>query len=172
MPKILRSLLLATAVLMTLAGTTATASAAGWQYFQTDGDHFYDIAGIDRNGNGAIDDAYFDLDNDGPYDANLYNTRYDETILEVLDIDMDENDRVEIRLLDGDQRLGFDYIQVDRDQNGAWDRVRGYTRQIIPGSNVDNVNRHNRQNASMNLIHNFRQQTGMSLLFPSLPMPY
>jgi opacity protein-like surface antigen len=150
----------------------ANATAAQWQYFQTDGDHFYDVAAIDRNANGRFDDIYFDLDNDGPYDTNLYNSRYSDSLLEVIDFDLDENDEVDARLLDGDQRVGFDYIYVDRDQNGYWDRWRGRQRRIIPSSNIDNVTRSNRYNASSRLINDYRQQTGISLLYPSLPTAY
>jgi hypothetical protein len=152
--------------------STATASAAQWQRYNVDGDAFYDIAAIDRGGNGNFEDIYFDIDNDGAWDANLYNTRRSDAFLEVLDFDMDENDEVEIRLSDQDQREGFDYIQVDLDQNGYWDRWRGYTRRIIPNSNLDAVRRSNRQNASSRLIYDYRQRTGMSLLYPNLPGAY
>jgi hypothetical protein len=158
--------------LSTLLATTAVATAAQWQYFQTDGDSFYDVAAIDRNANGLFGDIWFDLDNDGAYDTNLYNTRYSDSLLEVIDFDFDENDEIDARLQDGDQRVGFDYIYVDRDQNGYWDRWRGQKRRIIPGSNIDNVTRSNRHNASSRLINDYRQQTGISLLYPSLPTPY
>ena len=115
----------ALAAVLTLA-MTGTAVAAQWQYWQLDSDSAWDAATIDRGGNGNADDIYFDLDNDGGYDANLYNTRYSDSFLEVLDFDMDENDEVEVRLLDGDQREGFDSIHIDRDQDGSWDRWRGY----------------------------------------------
>jgi hypothetical protein len=162
------SLALITALLLTLA-TTASASAASWQYFDFDADRYWDAAAIDRDGNGNFDDIYFDLDNDGPWDTNLYNTRGSDSLLEVVDYDMDENNEVEIRLMDGDQRVGFDYLFVDLDQNGAWDRFRGRARRIVPGSNVDAVTRTLRYNASQRLIHQFRMRTGTSLLYPSLP---
>ena len=157
---------------LALAATTGTASAAEWQFHNVDGDSLYDIAGIDRSGNGTYDDIYFDIDNDGAWDSNMWNSRGADTFHEVLDFDMDENDEVEIRLRDNDQLEGFDYILVDLDQNGAWDRWRGYTRRIIPNSNLDNVRRSNRQNAGSRLIYDYRQRTGMSLLYPNLPGAY
>ena len=162
------SLALITAFLVVLA-TTASASAGNWQYFDNDADSYWDAAAIDRGGNGYFEDTYFDLDNDGAWDTNLYNTRGSEWLLEVVDYDLDENDEVEARLTDGDQRVGFDYLFVDLDQNGAWDRFRGRARRIVPGSNVDAVTRTLRYNASQRLIHQFRMQTGMSLLYPSFP---
>jgi hypothetical protein len=162
------SLALITALLLVLA-TSASASAASWQYFDTDADSYWDAAGLDQGGNGYFEDTYFDLDDDGAWDTNLYNTRGSEALLEVVDYDMDENDEVEIRLMDGDQRVGFDYLFVDLDQNGSWDRYGGRVRRIVPGSNLDAVTRTVRYNASQNLIHNFYMRTGMSLLYPSFP---
>lgn len=164
----------AVATLLTLLATsvTATATAAEWQRFDLDADNYYDVMGIDRDGSGRFEDIYFDLDDDGRWDTNMYNTRFSDSFLEVLDFDMDENEEVEARLRDADQREGFDYILVDRDQNGRWDSQGGFVARIIPGSNVDNVTRSNRQNASSTLIYDFRQRTGMSLLYPSLPSGY
>lgn len=157
------------AALLTVLVTTATATAAQWQYFETDGDYFHDVAAIDRSGNGVFDDVYFDLDNDGPYDANMYNTLYSDSLLEVLDFDMNENNEIEIRLSDGDQRQGFDYVRVDLDENGYWDSQRGFTRRIIPGSRIDIINQSNRRNVSSTMMHNLRMRTGGSLLYPNLP---
>ena len=162
------SLVLITALVLVLA-TSASASAASWQRFDYDADSYWDASALDQDGNGSFEDIYFDLDNDGDWDTNLYNTRGSESLLEVSDYDMDENNEVELRLKDGDQRAGFDYLFVDLDQNGAWDRFRGGTRRIVPGSNVDAVTRTVRYNASQRLIHTFRMRTGMSLLYPSLP---
>lgn len=171
---ILRQALLVAAMLAALLVTTATASAASWQYHDVDADRYYDATTIDRDGNGYSEDMYFDLDNDGRWDTNLYNTRHWDNFLEVIDYDMDENGEVEARLLDGDQREGFDYVRVDSDQNGSWDNLGGYTKRIIPGSNVDHINRSNRRNMnnmmSANLMHRHRMQTGQSLLYPSFPM--
>ena len=156
-----------------LLATTGTATAADWQYYDNDADNWYDIAAIDRDDSGEFDDVRFDLDNDSHWDTRMFNkSGTSGWLLEYLDFDMDENNEVEARLQDGDQRVGFDYLLVDRDQNGYWDRTRGYARRIIPRSNVDAVTRSNRQNASSRMIYNYRQQTGMSLLYPSLPGGY
>ena len=156
-----------------LLATTGTATAGEWRFYDNDADDWNDIAAIDRDNSGELDDIYFDLDNDSRWDTNMYNKRGTSGwLLEYLDFDMDENDEVEAQLRDGDQRVGFDYILVDRDQDGYWDRTRGYARRIIPRSNVDAVTRSNRQNASSRLIYDYRQRTGMSLLYPSLPGGY
>jgi hypothetical protein len=159
------------AVSMGLA-ISSSASAAEWQYFNTDADALWDISAIDNDGNGVYDDSWFDLDNDGAWDTRLYNTRYTDALLEVIDFDMDENDEVEIRLSDGDQRPGFDYVWFDWDQNGAWDPWRGYERRIVPRSNIDAITASNRRNVSSAMMHRFRMRTGMSLLYPSTPSPY
>ena len=72
-----RVLAIALATAAALLATASPAAAANWEYFQTDGDRFWDIAAIDRSGNGRWDDVRFDLDNDGPYDTRLVNTRRD-----------------------------------------------------------------------------------------------
>ena len=162
---------LATVLTLAMTGTAVAAHGPHWQHYQLDNDHFSDAATIDRDGNGNADDIYHDLDNDGAYDTNIYNTRYSDRLLEVTDYDMDENDEVEFRLVDGDQRVGFDYLYVDLDQNGYWDSWRRRVRRIVPGSNIDHVTRTNRYNASRNLMHSFRMRTGQSLLYPTFPTP-
>jgi len=169
--QVLRHALVVVAALTALLFAAGTASAANWQRFDVDADNYYDVTGIDRDGNGNFDMLRYDLDNDGRWDTTMYNTRYADTLLEAMDFDMDENNVAEARLLDGDQRPGFDYVLINSNQDAYWDSSRGFTQQIIPGSNVDVVNRSNRQNASSQLIHNFRMQTGTSLLYPSFPMP-
>jgi hypothetical protein len=162
----------AVVALLTMLAATGTATAADWQYVNADSDAYYDITAIDRDDSGFFEDIRFDLDNDGRWDTRLYNTRLSESFLEILSFDMDENGNIETQLRDADQREGFDYILVDRDQNGYWDPWRGYTQRIIPGSHLDHVTASNRRNASSALIHNTRQQTGVSLLYPSLPGGY
>ena len=151
---------------------SSSASAAEWQYFDTDADTFWDLSAIDSDGNGVFDDSWFDLDNDGAWDTRMYNTRATDALLEIIDFDMDENDEVEIRLWDGDQRPGFDYVSFDWDQDGAWDPWRGYARRIVPHSNIDAITASNRRNVSSAMMHRFRMATGMSLLYPSMPSPY
>jgi hypothetical protein len=154
------------ATLVALLATTATASAGGWQYAQNDRDHFWDVAYIDRNGNGLIEDIRFDLDNDGPYDTRMYNTAYGEGLLETANFDMNENGVTEYRLFDTNQRTGFEYLYVNRNDDGYWD-----FRRIIPGSSADVVNRANKNIVNNATLHQFTMRTGQSLLYPSFPMP-
>ncbi|MGZ5357401.1 MAG: hypothetical protein ACXWF9_00260 [Solirubrobacterales bacterium] len=161
---------------MTLA-TTGTARAAHWQYWQLDGDYYADAATRDSDGNGIWNEYYLDIDGDDYFDTYTYNTLYSDAFHEVREFDMDENDRIEFRLLDGDQREGFDYVYADLDQNLVWDRprkrkVRQKARLIIPGSNIDAINRTNRQNMSRDMMHRFTMGTGQSLLYPSVAAPY
>ena len=146
--------------------SASTASAAGWQYAQTDRDRAWDAASIDRDGNGRIDDAWFDLDNDTRWDGRIFNSRFGDELLETANYDMDENDVAEFRLLDTDQRAGFEYLYVNRNQDAYWD-----FRKIIPGSSADYVNRTTTNIVSNSLLHRFTMRTGQSLLISLLPMP-
>lgn len=154
--------------LLTLLALAPAANAAGWQRFDFDADRYYDAAAIDRDRNGWYEDLYYDLDNDGAWDTNIYNHRGHDSFLEVVDYDMDEDGRLEIKLADGDQRAGFDYVWTDLDENGYWDQPR----RVIPGSNVDAVTRTTRNNASRNIMHAFSMRTGMSLLHPTFQNIY
>jgi hypothetical protein len=155
------------AAVVAMGAMTATAVAAGWQFAQQDADQYYDAAYRDADSNGNIDDLWADLDNDGRWDSHVYNTRGWDNLLETITYDMDENGAPEYRLLDTDQRVGFEYVYVDRNQDRRWD-----LRRIIPGSSADYLNRVNRYNASNALLHRFRMRTGQSLLFPSFRSPY
>jgi hypothetical protein len=154
------------AALVALLASAGTASAAGWQYAQTDGDRYWDATSIDRNGNGMIDDAWFDLDNDGRWDTRIFNSRFGDELLETASYDMDENDVTEFRLLDTDQRVGFEYLYVNRNQDGYWD-----FRRVIPGSSADYVNRTTRNIVNNSLLHQFTMRTGQSLLYPTFSIP-
>ena len=168
--------LAAVGALLALLAVTATASAAKWHRYDLQPDsHYYDAKAIDRDGNGRLDDIYFDLDDDGWWDTNLYNTRRSDRLLEVADYDLDENGEVELELRDGDGRVGFDYVIFDRDQDGYWDTRRGVWKFIIPGSNLDTANRANartvKQMMSSSTFHQYTMQTGGSLLYPSFATP-
>lgn len=152
--------------LVALLAATGTAQAAGWQYAQTDGDRNWDAISIDRDGNGMIDDAWFDLDNDGGWDSRVFNSRFGDELLETANYDMDENGVAEYRLLDTDQRVGFEYFYVNRNQDAYWD-----FRRIVPGSSADYTNRINTNNANNRLLHQFTMRTGQSLLYPTFTMP-
>jgi hypothetical protein len=169
-----RLVAVAAASLLTMLVTAAGAHAQGgaWQSLDSNGDGYYDATAQDSDGNGNFDNAWFDLDKDGWWDTQMFNSRYSDALLEILNFDMDENGEVEIQMRDGDQRVGFDYVLFDRDQDGYWDTWQGSARRIIPRSNVDYMRQSNRRNASSRLMHDFRMRTGMSLLYPSVQMPY
>ena len=169
-----RLVAVAAASLLTMLVTAAGAHAQGgaWQSLDSNGDGYYDAKAQDSDGNGNFDNAWFDLDKDGWWDTQMFNSRYSDALLEILNFDMDENGEVEIQMRDGDQRVGFDYVLFDRDQDGYWDTWRGSARRIIPRSNLDYMTQSNRRNASSRLMHDFRMRTGMSLLDPSVQMPY
>jgi hypothetical protein len=154
------------AALVAMLASSATASAGGWQYSQTDGDRAWDAATIDSNGNGLIDDARFDLDNDARWDTRIYNSAYGDWLLETASYDMDENNVTEYRLLDTNQRVGFEYLYVNRNQDAYWD-----FRRIVPGSSADTVNTANRRIVSNTILHQFTMRTGQSLLHPTFSMP-
>jgi hypothetical protein len=145
--------------LLVLAALPAVASASHWQYHETDGDACPDAASHDTNMNGRIDDFWADLDQDCRWDSRLFNSRYDETILEEARYDMDENGRPEFGLKDVNQRAGFEWFFADLDQDGRWGRWR-----VIPRSSLD-YDRPNRMNVSSGMIHRFYQATGQSLLY-------
>lgn len=162
----LRGVAVAAAALTALLAGAAGASAAGWLHHQTDADWCYDAVTIDSDDNGNFNQMWADLDNDCRWDTRLYNARGRDTLLEIASYDMDESGVPEFRLLDGDQRVGFDFIQADWNQDRRWD-----VRRIIPGSNADYRNRINRHNASRDLMFLFRAQTGQSLLYPTFTSP-
>jgi hypothetical protein len=154
------------AALVALLATTATASAAGWQYAQTDNDRLWDAVSIDRDGNGLIDDAWFDFDNDSRWDTRIFNSAYGDWLLETANFDMNENGVSEYRLLDTNQRAGFEYLYVNRNNDSYWD-----FRRIVPGSSADVVNRANRNIVNNTILHQFTMRTGQSLLHPTFRMP-
>jgi hypothetical protein len=166
----LRRAVIAALVAMTLAGAalfgSPPASAAGWQHWQLDQDWCYDSATLDWDGNGSTEDLWFDIDNDCRWDTRLYNTRGWDGFLEEATYDMNENGAPEYLIQDWNQRVGFEYLYVDRNQDRIYD-----FRRIIPGSDLDAITRSTTYMASSAIMHRFYMQTGQSLLFPSFPTP-
>jgi hypothetical protein len=154
------------AAIVALLAATATASAAGWRYAETDGDRLWDAVYLDSNDNGLIEDIRFDLDNDTRWDTRMFNSAYGDGLLETANFDMNENGVTEYKMLDTNQRVGFEYLYVNRNDDGYWD-----FRRIIPGSNADVVNRANRNIVTNTILHQFTMRTGQSLLHPTFPMP-
>lgn len=150
---------------LALAALPGVASANHWQYHELDGDACYDAITHDLDSDGMIDDFWSDLDQDCRWDSRLFNWRFDEGLLEEARYDMNENGRPEFGLSDANQRAGFEWLLVDGNQDGRWDR-----RRIIPGSSLD-YDRPNRLNVSRDMMFRFRQATGQSLLYPNLTSP-
>lgn len=152
---------------LALGAVPGVASAASWQFHQTDGDALFDAVSMDADANGCIEDIYFDIDNDGGWDSRLYNRWGGDCFVEVLTFDMNENGRPEYRMVDVDQKPGFERLSADPDQNGRWNWTR-----IIPGSTLDYATRINRYNVTRDQMFLFRRTTGQSLIYPNIPSPY
>ena len=116
--------LLGSAVLAgVVLATPATADHDGWVYLQTDQDACWDAVYRDDNRNNYVDHLWYDLDNDCRWDSHLYNTLSTEFLLEEASFDFDENGRPEHILQDADQRVGYEYLYSDRNQDGVWDSI-------------------------------------------------
>lgn len=149
-----------------LVASAPAMAAAGWQNWQLDRDWCYDAATLDADANGNNDQTWFDLDNDCRWDTHVYNTRGWDDLLEEIGYDMNENGAPEYVMQDSNQRVGFEYLYIDRNDDGQFD-----LRRIIPGSDLDAITRTTAYNASSTLMHQFRMRTGQSLLYPSFPTP-
>jgi hypothetical protein len=159
---------LAMAVTLSATGVPSAAGTtyANWEYWQLDRDGCWDAATMDANFNGTAEDVWFDMDNDCRWDTRLWNSRGGENLLERATFDMNENGVPEYLMLDINQRVGFEWLYIDRNQDRMWDM-----RRIIPGSDLDVVTRSNTYNANSTILHQFRMRTGQSLLYPSFPTP-
>jgi hypothetical protein len=163
----LRRILTGTIAAAALALVAAPqAMAAGWQYWEVDGDRCYDASTLDANGNGNAEQHWFDLDNDCRWDTNLYNTRGWDGFLEEATYDMNENGAPEYLIQDMNQRVGFEWVYLDRNQDRVYEQ-----RRIIPGSDLDAITRTTTNMANNAILHQFTMRTGQSLLFPSFPTP-
>ena len=149
-----------------LAASAPALAAAGWQFWQLDRDRCYDAATLDADGNGNSEQLWYDLDNDCSWDTHVYNTRGWDTLLEETTYDMNEDGAPEYLLQDINQRVGFEYVYLDRDQDGRYD-----LRRIIPGSDLDAITRVTTYNATSAILHRFTMRTGQSLLYPTFPNP-
>ena len=160
---------------LAMAGTVAAvlppsaAAAAQWQLHQTDRDRCWDASSLDADFNGNAEQIWFDLDNDCRWDTHQYNTRFGDNFHEEVSYDMNENGVPEFVLQDIDQRVGYEWLYIDRNQDRRFE-----TKRIIPGSSLDKLNRDtNSQLVRMgmwNTIYDFHRWTGQSLLYPSFPI--
>jgi hypothetical protein len=153
------------AVVLALVASPS-AMAAGWQSWQLDRDRCYDASTLDADGNGNSEQVWFDIDNDCQWDTHLYNTWGWDGLLEEATYDMNENGAPEYKIQDMNQRVGFEWLYVDRNQDGFYDM-----RRIIPGSDLDAITRTTTNMVNSATLHRFTMATGQSLLFPSFPVP-
>jgi len=98
------------------------ASAAGWQYWQLDGDRCWDASTLDSNGNGYWETAWYDLDNDCRWDTKLWNSFGSDAFAEAMTHDLNEDGRWEMWLVDTDQRPGHEIVFFDDNADGYYDR--------------------------------------------------
>jgi hypothetical protein len=149
-------------------GGTGAGAADGWRYGQADEDSCFDAATRDDDRNGLLELVWLDIDNDCRWDTRLSNTAYGDDLLEKITYDMDENGVFEIVAEDINQRVGFEWIGFDLDQDGVVE-----SRRIIPGSDLDVARSSNAQNLSGTLLHQFTIRTGgQSLAFPTFCVPW
>lgn len=106
-----------------VAAAPAAAATPAWKYFQLDNDRYYDAAARDMDGNGTLDDMWFDLDNDNAWDTHLYNTKGGDSLLEEFTYNPDEDGFFNLKAIDTDQRIGFDALYLNDNDDGTWDRV-------------------------------------------------
>lgn len=110
-----------------VALAAAPAQAAQWQLHQLDGDRCYDMATLDLDYNGYANDIWMDLDNDCRWDTRQWNTHGHDSFHERMTFDRNEDGSVNALLMDTDQRVGFEYVRFDRNDDGNWDGpVRSY----------------------------------------------
>jgi len=135
---------LAALVTLAVAGTVAVAlppsaaAAAQWQLQQLDADRCWDSMTLDADFNGIAEQVWFDVDNDCRWDTRQYNTRGGDAFHEELSYDMNENGVPEYLLQDIDQRVGYEWLYIDLNQDRRFEAKR-----IIPGSSLDRLNRDN-----------------------------
>jgi hypothetical protein len=159
--------ILAATVVLSAASAASAATASGtWRLWQLDGDRCWDAATLDANRNGYNEDSRFDLDNDCRWDTRVWNSYGGEALAESLTYDMDENGVAEYFLLDTNQRVGFEWIYLDLNQDRHYEQ-----RRIVPGSDLDAITRTTTYNASSAILHQFTMRTGQSLLYPTFRMP-
>ncbi len=162
-------------VALVVAGTVAAAlppsaaAAAQWQSYQLDGDRCWDASILDADFNGHAEQVWFDLDNDCRWDTRQYNTRYADNFHEEISYDLDENGVPEYVIQDIDQRVGFEWVYIDLNQDRRFELKR-----VIPGSSLDHINRANNRTMKVmtaSQMFHFATMTGQSLLYPTFRMP-
>ena len=102
--------------------TPGAAQAAGWQYWQLDGDRCWDATTLDGNGNGYAEVTWYDMDNDCDWDTKVWNTLGSDAFAEAMTYDAHEDGRWDLWLVDTDQRVGHEVAYFDDNGDGYYDR--------------------------------------------------
>jgi hypothetical protein len=102
--------------------TPGAAQAAGWQYWQLDGDRCWDASSLDANGNGYAEVVWYDMDNDCRWDTKMWNTVGGDAFAEAMTYDAHEDGRWDVWLVDTDQRVGHEVAYFDDNGDGYYDR--------------------------------------------------
>jgi hypothetical protein len=98
------------------------AQAAGWKYWQLDGDRCYDATTLDADGNGYAEVTWYDMDNDCDWDTKVWNTLGSDAFAEAMTYDAAEDGRWDVWLVDTDQRVGHEVAYFDDNGDGYYDR--------------------------------------------------
>jgi hypothetical protein len=109
------------AVALALA-TAGEAQAAGWRYFQLDGDRCWDASTLDTNGNGYWEVAWYDVDDDCSWDTKMWNSVGGDAFAESMTYDAYEDGRWDLWLVDTNQRPGYEVAYFDDSGDGYYDR--------------------------------------------------
>ena len=112
-----------------------------WVYVDQDGDTTADVAVIDRDLDGCNEEAWFDINNNGVWEAHLYNSYGDGCFLEVLTFDENENGYIEEWVADYDQVVGFDVAYADGNEDGVYESswTQPGTLESLVGPNIATV---------------------------------
>jgi hypothetical protein len=102
--------------------TPGAAQAAGWQYWQLDGDRCWDATTLDGNGNGYAEVTWYDMDNDCDWDTKVWNTLGSDAFAEAMTYDAHEDGHWDVWLVDTDQRVGHEIAYFDDNGDGYYDR--------------------------------------------------
>lgn len=125
-----RLIVAAAAIGAALFVSSAPAQAASWVSHQTDSDWCYDAKTLDMEGNGYANDIWLDYDNDCRYDTRQWNTAGHDNLHERLGFDMDENGRFEVVLADTNQRVGWELVYFDQNQDGYFETVKNFNSSV------------------------------------------